>query len=168
MAHDPVFRVRFVRDDDARFEECNGEPRPLTEAEYLENEYRGCALHPRAGSKVLDASVSPNVVACEVCGNTEYTAIDYAEYRAYYGNPDQHRYIGVIVDLACGCCGHRLEENKSSLWNIDVMRDGEEWAAIRHRLNQSLTVDQALALPGYLAEVAREQLDELIGYPEKD
>src|SRR4029453_15521147 len=35
-----TYRVRFVHDDDAEFEECNGQARPLTEAEYAEHSYQ--------------------------------------------------------------------------------------------------------------------------------
>ena len=69
--------TRFVIDyDDARFEECNGEPRPLTEEEYRGNEYQ------------KDSQI-----------------VSYVDYRAYYGNPDRHVYLYVRREDKCPCCG---------------------------------------------------------------
>lgn len=51
----PIYRVKFVEDEDATFEECNGESRPLTEVEsldrrgavsaYVQTDPRGAALY---------------------------------------------------------------------------------------------------------------------------
>lgn len=70
------YRVRFVIDDTARFEEYNGKSRPLTEDEYKGQEYR------KDGQDV-----------------------PYAEYRRYYGNPDRHVYLGCELQKECTCCG---------------------------------------------------------------
>lgn len=72
---EPAYRVRFVVDEDASFEESNGEPRPLTEAEYAEAEYMKDGI-----------------------------PVPYAEYLEYYGNPHRHVYIGAILERACVCC----------------------------------------------------------------
>jgi hypothetical protein len=73
----PAYRVRFVQDPDAQFEECNGEARPLTAEEYAENEYM------RDGQP-----------------------IPYEEYLSYYGNPDRHVYLQCDVEKRCLCCAH--------------------------------------------------------------
>lgn len=70
------YRVRFVVDPDASFEECNGEVRPLTAEEYAENEYM-----------------------------REGKPIPYSEYLQYYGNPDRHVYLMSEVQKKCRCCG---------------------------------------------------------------
>lgn len=69
------FRVRFVIDEEGRFEECNGESRPLTEDEYVGN-----------------------------CYMKDGKPVPYSEYLRYYGNPDRHIYLGCIVDGECPCC----------------------------------------------------------------
>lgn len=71
----PSYRIRFVEDPDATFEESNGEPRPLTAAEYAGNEY------------LRDGQPIP-----------------YDEYLAYYGNPDRHCYLMTEIETTCGCC----------------------------------------------------------------
>lgn len=73
--HAPQYRVRFTIDPDGRFEECNGEARPLTPEEYAKNQYF------RDG-----------------------TPIPYAEYLRYYGNPDRHVYLQSEVQRRCPCC----------------------------------------------------------------
>lgn len=152
-----LYRVKVVRDTDALFEECNGKARPLTEAEYTENQYRACPDHWRAGSKVLDVSTSPNTVVCAECGRDSSTWADvpYSEYRAYYGNPKEHVYLGVVVQTLEG-----VEDWKTvtSLWHIDAMRNSPE-ADRKHR-DKWLSVEEALALPEYLGYVAKEQLEE--------
>lgn len=70
------YAVRFVIDEEAQFEECNGEARPLTEAEYADNEY------------MKDGQPIP-----------------YAEYLRYYGNPDRHVYLLAEARKRCPCCG---------------------------------------------------------------
>ena len=69
--------TRFVvdYDADARFEECNGEPRPLTAEEYKDAEYMKDGM-----------------------------PISYADYLAYHGNPDRHVYLFVRREDRCPCC----------------------------------------------------------------
>jgi hypothetical protein len=156
------YRVYFTEDHDSKFEESNGEPRPFTEAEYANNQYRGCPDHWRAGH---DVTSTPNVSACSDCGrlSTDWADVPYAEYLAYYGNPAKHRYVGVVVEVQSGIKDWTV---KASLWSIDFMIDNPEWRAIRGRLDTKLTPDEATTLPGYLADVAREQLDEAGYYDE--
>lgn len=70
-------RIRFVVDEDAEFEECNGERRPLTRREYKGNEYM------RDGQP-----------------------IPYDEYLQYHGNPARHVYLRSEVQRKCPCCSH--------------------------------------------------------------
>lgn len=155
--------VRFVADHDAVFEECNGESRPLTAKEYKENSYRACPDHPRAGSAVIDTSTNPPTVGCAQCGRTDYRDISYPEYLAYYGNPDRHVYLGCIAEkqIVCPCCDQPIdaELEEESVWGIDVMDDSPELAAVT--LGHNYTAEEALQLPGCLADVARDELSEL-------
>jgi hypothetical protein len=150
------YRITFLEDQDAQFEECNGEARPLTRDEYAEATYRGCPDHPRAGSKTLDATVSPNLTGCAVCGRTDDVDIPYDEYLAYYGNPDRHVYLACLVERQCDCC--HVWQTASALGAIDVMNDSPEWRTVQ--IGRRYTPDEAARLPGYLAEIAREELDE--------
>lgn len=152
----PVLRVKFTIDESSSFEECNGESRPLTEAEYEGNKYRGCPLHPRAGSKVVNKRTKPPTVGCAVCGNTKYEDIPYAEYLEYYGNPEAHVYLGCIVEKQCQCC--QSWTDAGSVWGIDFMIDSPEYNAIN--VDEWLTAAEARNLPGYAGEVAREQMNE--------
>lgn len=68
-------RFFIEHDTDAQFEECNGEHRPLTEAEYADNQYF------KDGRPVL-----------------------YADYLTYYGNPDRHVYLYMLRQDRCPCC----------------------------------------------------------------
>jgi hypothetical protein len=154
------YRVRFVYDPDASFEESNGEARPLTEQEYKGNEYRGCPVHPR---KPLKAHGTCSVADCR----RKAQDIPYDEYLAYYGNPERHVYLGCIVDRACPCCDEW--STAGSLWSIDFMDDDRALHAItignmeygsRSAKGEYLTEEQAIALPSYLGEVAREVLDD--------
>lgn len=161
-----ALRVRFVIDPEASFEESNGESRPLTEAEYAESPYCACPDHPRAGTQVLDIGGDgrPQVQGCAVCQRTDYRDISYQEYRAYYGNPLAHIYVGVIVERRCPCCG--IWTTVESLWHIDLMEDDKglervQLGQVDERVRAHyLTPEQARALPGYLSEVAGELLDE--------
>lgn len=150
-----LYRVKIVRDTDARFEECNGEARPLTEDEYRENSYRACPLHRRAGTQVLQVG-PPQIQGCAACGNTAYEDIPYAEYRAYYGNPRLHVYLGVIVESMTPPVGDWIVAD--SLWGIDSMREDVE--AKRQHRNRWLSPTEALALPGYLADCCAQVLEE--------
>ena len=148
-----AYRVRFVIDPDGQFEECNGEARPLTRAEYAENSYRCCPDHPRAGSKVISVG-PPQVQGCAVCARTDYREMTYAEYRAYYGNPDRHVYVQSEVQRQCPCCQHW--EIVGGTGHIDLMDDAPELRA----LDTWFAEDAIHQLPGYLREVAREDIDD--------
>ena len=155
-----AYRVRFVHDEDASFEECNGEARPLTEEEYAANQYMGCPQHWCAGTQVITMGPThaPDVTVqgCAICGNTTYAPIPYEEYLAYYGNPDRHLYLGCVVEEQCGSCsGWAVVE---SLWAIDYMDDSQELRAIT--LGEWMPEEEARALPGYLGETARDLLEE--------
>lgn len=147
-------RVKFVYDHDATFEECNGESRPLTEVEYAENQYYGCPDHPRGfrGSKGSDTTVPgyPGKGLC-ACGKV-YAPIPYAEYLAYYGNPEMHTYLGYVVQDQCKCCGEW--KTTDSLWNIDFMIDAPELSAIT--FDTWISMRDALKLPGYLGDLMKE------------
>lgn len=47
---------------------------------------------------------------------------------------------------------------KAALWHIDFMDDSAEYAAVL--IDHPYAPDEAIALPGYLADVARDVLDE--------
>jgi hypothetical protein len=134
----PRYRVRFVTDPDASFEECNGEARPLSEEEYSQNQYF----------------------------NTETnTPIEYARYLDYYGNPDRHVYLGAILQRQCEVCS--VWSEAGSLWNIDCMDDQPEPAIVsKHdrtfgNSSQYFDCDTEIdAIPGYLREVTRDLLSE--------
>jgi len=127
MSTTPKFRVRFEYDPDGRFEECNGEARPLTEEEYAENAY------------MRDGQPMP-----------------YAEYLAYYGNPDRHVYLRAHAQRSCPCCGEWGSDEY--LGSIDNMDDSPELLAIT--IGKILTPAQALTLPGYLRECATDLLQQ--------
>lgn len=151
------YRLRFVYDEDARFEECNGEARPLTPEEYAENSYRACPDHPRAGSTVIRRPKGkPPVVGCAVCKRTDYQDIPYEEYRAYYGNPQRHVYLQLEVQRRCECCGHWAYV--SGLGWIDLMDDSPEYRAVV--IGHWYTPTDVRKLPGYLREVATDGLKE--------
>lgn len=168
-----AFRVKFVYDTDAQFEESNGEARPLTEAEYKDNEYYACPVHTRGDKSAdlqengigtcmrpvaqsdEDAANSRPGAAPAVCGK-RYAPIPYDEYLAYYGNPDRHVYLGVIVEKQCGEC-HKWSV-AGSLWHIDFMDDSREY--LRTNLDHYYTPEEAIALPGYAGDVAGEVLSE--------
>ena len=147
------YRIKFVIDEDASFEECNGEPRPLTRAEYAENVYRACPKHPR--SKLPPQRVDGGRAWCGECG-AEYVDIPYDEYLAYYGNPDRHVYLGAIVEKQCGEC--KTWTQTASLWRIDVMDDDP--AYLRTPLDTWMPIDAPLE--GYFAQVRDELYDEAL------
>ncbi len=151
------YRVKFVIDHDAQFEECNGEPRPLTPQEYAENSYRACPQHPTAGTKVIDFG-PPQVQGCARCGNTKYEDISYDDYLSYYGDPERHVYLGCIVEKQCPCCNTWAVAN--SVWNIDLMDDDPAFEHLT--LDHGYTPDDAIgaSIGGHLSEIAREELHE--------
>lgn len=142
-------RYRVDYDPEAQFEECNGEARPLTEAEYAENSCRACPDHPRAGTVVIDPGGKgrPQVKGCAVCRNTAYVEIPYEEYLAYYGNPDRHVYLVVQREDRCPYCDTWIKGG--SVWGIDYMDDSPEAGYV----GDSYTLEQ---LPGYLRDVAAD------------
>lgn len=118
-----AYRVKFVIDEEAEFEECNGESRPLTEAEYEQNYYQ------KNGQKV-----------------------SYADYLAYYGNPDRHIYLGIVVQKQCECC--ESWKTVDSLWNVDMMDDN-----VIPPLDSYMPPEQAITFE-YLGDEARGMLEE--------
>lgn len=145
-----AFRVKFTIDEEASFEESNGEARPLTEAEYATNQYRGCPDHPRRH----ETSKTENGRAWCSCGK-EYADIPYDEYLAYYGNPDRHVYLGCVVEGRCSCCGSW--GTVESLWGIDMMDDSPELQAIT--IDTWYSPDE-VTTKGYLGDEARQLLRE--------
>lgn len=127
MSKTPQYRIRFVIDPDAEFEECNGERRPLTREEYKGNEYM------QDGRKQ-----------------------SYAEYLSYYGNPDRHVYLQSEVQRQCPCC--QVWSTVGGTGHIDFMDDAPELAAM-DRWYGCAEIDR---LPGYLKEIAKEDVDEAI------
>jgi hypothetical protein len=119
------YRIRFEYDPDAEFEESNGENRPLTEEEYRGAEYM-----------------------------QDGKPVSYTDYRAYYGNPDRHVYLGAIVEKRCSCCG--TWKTDASLWRIDVMDDDPE----AYVVGQTFELERLHAIPGYLRSIACELFDE--------
>lgn len=148
-----LYRVKVVIDKDARFEECNGEPRPLTETEYAENAYRGCLAHLGGPSHVDPAM--PGQGICDVCGKG-FEDVPYTLYRSYYGNPKLHIYLGVIVETLTLPIGDWTPAE--SLWHIDFMRDNPE--ARSSFRNRWMSPQTAETLPRYLKDVILEVLEE--------
>lgn len=79
---------------------------------------------------------------------------DATRYRVKFVIDDV--YLGCVVEKHCDCC--QAWQQVQALWNIDVMDDSPEYDAVT--LDKWLTPEQARALPGYLAEVAKELLRE--------
>lgn len=163
-----TFRITFEIDPDGTFEECNGEPRPLSAREYRANSYRACPDHPRAGSTTIAPATNdrPPVTGCRACGRpgSQYRTIPYAEYLAYYGNPDRHVYVYAYVDRQCASCD-AWHATAASLGHIDLMdTDRAEVAAI----DRTYLETEADQIPGYLGEVARELFDEARETPARE
>lgn len=155
-AKHPIYRVRFVEDAGAQFEECNGESCPLTEEEYADNRYMGCPDHPRAGSIPDPCHPGTSLGLCaRVDCRKPLAPIPYEEYRAYYGNPKMHVYLGVVADRLCPHCGN-WEEGVSSVWGVDFMVDSRELDSFT--LDDPIAAEIAVQLPGYAGELAREEL----------
>lgn len=114
---------------------------------------------------------APEVYAENQCLRPDGTPIPYDEYCDYYGNPDRHVLLMADVQRKCPCCGHWTDEDEGgeplpSVGRIDLMDDspdlyeigswyGPPWAKVA-------AVD-AIRLPRYLAEIARELLGEIDG-----
>jgi len=164
------YRVRIVHDPISKFEECNGNIGPLSEAEYRENQYMACPIHPR-GDKSNDrleavrawCGQTLHVGTGKVCGRA-YEPVSYADYLQYLGNPDRHRYVGIIVDTQANICPHCDRGdgwiNGAGLWSIDLMDDSPEWLFIRRKLDTPIRAAIASSLPGCLCEIAVQQLQE--------
>lgn len=151
------YRIKFTTDLDARFEECNGESRPLTEEEYRGNEYHACPKHPR--TKVPPKETRNGIAWCGECG-TRWCAVPYEEYRKYQGNPNRHVYLLCIVQRQCKCCQSWLTH--ASLGGIDLMDDSPEYRVVP--LDRWMEPATGVPFPadwGYLAEVAQELLAEV-------
>lgn len=146
------FRVRFVHDEHAEFEESNGKTRPLTREEYRENPYFACASCHPVGARFRYAPICALHKGDSLSHPSRQ--VTYAEYRHYYGNPDAHVYLGCIVEQQCPCCQSWTQA--ASVWGIDFMADDPDLGQIT--LDEVLDVKAAIALPGYLGEVGREGL----------
>lgn len=155
MSGQGQYRVRFVVDEEYRFEECHGEARPLTEEEYRENEYCACPEHPRAGSGVVGAAMGRVMVGCRRCGRGDYAPIPYEEYLRYYGNPERHVYVRCEVQRQCTCCQKWTYAGGTG--GIDLMDDDGDLRVLGEWLSEQQIKDLGL---GYLGEVAREDLAE--------
>ena len=125
------YRVRFIVDPDASFEECNGEPRPLTEEEYAEHFYMA---------------------------DNGTRQVPYAEYLQYYGNPARHVYVMCVYSVGCACCGHWTPD-RHYLGGIDNMDDSPELKYIDTWYTPE-EIDANKAQMGYFAEVAAEAFEE--------
>jgi hypothetical protein len=133
-----AFRVQFVYDEDGSLETPEGKPLPGTRADYRKNPI----------SALIDPKADPETGARR--------EIPYEEYCRYYGNPDRHVVVGCIVEKRCGTCG--AYSSAESLWNIDLMDDDPSYLAVQ--LDHWYTPEEAIALPGYLGEVAKDLLSE--------
>ena len=80
--------------------------------------------------------------------------IPYAEYLEYYGNPDRHVYLQCQVQKQCPCCGAWSYEGGTG--GIDFMDDDPELNAT----DCWILPGEAEKLPGYLREVALQDLEE--------
>lgn len=125
-----TYRVRFVLDTEARFEECNGQSRPLTEEEYAVNYYN----------------------------DPQGNRVSYADYLRYQGNPDRHVFLACQVQKQCDCCN--AFNDVQSLWGIDCMDDNPEYLHTRldHWYSFGEVNDDPRF--GYLRDVARELVVE--------
>ena len=82
--------------------------------------------------------------------------IPYDQYLQYYGNPDRHVYLGCVAEVQCPCCDHW--ESDASVWHIDFMDDDPELSAVN--VGKAIPAMDAMNLPGYAGEIAREMLAE--------
>lgn len=83
-----------------------------------------------------------------------YKDTSYTEYLTYYGNPDRHVYLGVIVETQCESCSSW--HSAGSLWRIDVMDDTEEANFPKIECGPC----DVSELPGYLRQVTNELIQE--------
>ena len=127
-----VYRIRVQIDPEGRFEECNGEPHPLSATEYAQNQY---------------------------FKNAGKDAIPYREYLHYYGNPRRHVFLEVCVERQCAKC--RQWVALTSLHGIDFMDDSLEVRSLDLNKDCSVEIFPIdKPLPGYLNDVARDLVVE--------
>lgn len=134
----PNLRVQWVYDHDGQNSQESpvGGNLPESETEYLKN-----PVTPGGGP-----------------------AISYAEYCEYYGNPDRHLVLACLLQRQCPCC--ETWKDVGSLWGIDFMDDSPEIqklyvTSLDHDHDQHYYSEaEAIALPGYPGEVARELIAE--------
>lgn len=141
----PEYRVRIVYDPDFVPTGVDDAPLPEPEREYRENPYMvliNPADDPKAG---------------------ERREATYEEYCEYYGNPDRHVGLAVMVDRKCPCCGE-WAKGVQALWSIDMMDDSTDLQGLKigewNQTRETYTEPEARALTGYLGDIARELLDE--------
>lgn len=126
------FRVAFHPDASYAFEEADGGPMPATEARYQAN-----------GPFMENGK-----------------PVSYERYRAYYGNPDRHVVVGLVLQRRCACCG-TWDDTDTALWGIDFMDDSPEVARMPDLDGDgTLSVRDLLAVDDYLAATTRELLQE--------
>lgn len=151
------YRVRFVIDDDAQFEECNGESRPLTEEEYQQNQYMAC---PNIGHRQAGSYAEPKNSGIGYCArcHTRFAPVSYSGYLSYYGNPERHVYLICELEKQCECC-HKFS-NVQGLGNIDCMDDSPEY--LHTKLDHWYSLGEVVDDPkfGYLGDVAKELRSE--------
>lgn len=135
------YRIRFRHDPFATVAGCDGKPLPEAEDVYAENPH-------------MDGD----------------RKIPHAEYLTYYGDPDRHVMIMADVERQCPCCRRWTDEDEAgealpSLCGIDFMDDNPEIDALTDLYGRGTRVaaEDAMRLPGYLADVARELLGEIDG-----
>lgn len=137
------YRIKFRQDPYATVDGCDGNPLPESPEVYAENGY-------------LRADGTP---------------IPYAEYLEYYGNPDRHVLLMADVQRKCPCCGHWTDDDEHgqplpSLGGIDFMDDDPGLSAIGSWYGPpwaKVPAADAIRLPGYFADIARELLGEIDG-----
>jgi hypothetical protein len=140
IASAQAYRLKIVPDTDFEHDSPVGGPLPESEAEYAGNQIMA----------LINKDDDPKTGARR--------PVPYAEYCEYYGNPDRHVVVGVILQRQCPHCGAWSEAG--SLWGIDFMDDNPETLEPWDRWVDEAT---ARAWPGYLREVAAELLDEAKG-----
>lgn len=133
MIAEPEYRVRVIYDPDYVPEGCNGGPLPEPQAVYEANP----------------------ITVSGLAGRTRNAT--YKEYCQYYGNPERHVGLAVLVYRKCTCCEH-WEKGVQSLWGIDCMDDNLE--VTQTLIGKAYTETDARALPGYLGQIVGELLEE--------
>jgi hypothetical protein len=135
----PEYRIRVIEDSDYTPDGCDGKPLPEAEATYTAN----------------PVMVLINPADDPTTGKRRKKT--YAEYLKYDGNPERHIGLAVLLDRRCPCCGE-WKDGVQALWGIDFMDDSPEY--LKTSLSKPYAVSELANVPGYLAEVARELLQE--------